>query len=505
MNEGFLSGDAAAVGIARGPARYGVEPPFSPDARFPELAALTSPGADGNTVHATVRESLRLLQLDADRYGTPAWNPLRDIVRPGDTVVVKPNFVRDFRESSGDNADCVITHGAVVRAVVDYVYLALEGRGRIVVADAPHNDADFTAIRRLTSIDAIAAFYRDRVGFPIDVYDLRPEAATKVDGVIVGHTPLPGDPAGYVAVDLGAASAFEEIGELCRLLYGSEYDRSELVSHHTGGRHEYLISKTVLDADCVISVPKMKTHKKTGITVNLKNLVGINGNKNWLPHHREGTPAQGGDQFADDGLTRRTERAVVTAFKKGFPALGPLRGLLARPLKSVGKAVFGDTNAGTVRSGNWHGNDTTWRMAVDLNRILFYADAAGRVHDRPVRRFFSVVDGLVAGEGNGPLDPTPVPAGVILCGRNPVAVDAMAARLMGFDVYRLPIVWRAADGRPLPLAGFALTDVRGRSNDADFDRVLPQIRGRALAFEPHFGWKGHLELAEASDEAGVLA
>jgi hypothetical protein len=144
-------------------------------------------------------------------------------------------------------------------------------------------------------------------------------------------------------------------------------------------------------------------------------------------------------------------------------------------------------------------------MAVDLNRILFYADAAGRVHDRPVRRFFSVVDGLVAGEGNGPLDPTPVPAGVILCGRNPVAVDAMAARLMGFDVHRLPIVWRAADARSLPLAGFALTDVRGRSNDADFDRALPQIRGRALAFEPHFGWKGHVELAEATDEAGVLA
>ena len=195
----------------------------------------------------------------------------------------------------------------------------------------------------------------------------------------------------------------------------------------------------------------------------------------------------------------------MTAFKRSFPALGPLRGLLAGPVKSVGKAVFGDTNAGTIRSGNWHGNDTTWRMAIDLNRILFYADAAGRVHETPVRRFFSIVDGIVAGEGNGPLDPAPVPAGVILSGRNPVAVDAMAARLMGFDVGKLPIVWRAAAPGRLPLAGFGLGEVRGRSNEPAFDRVLQAIRGRALGFEPHFGWKGHVELSEAVDEAGVLA
>jgi hypothetical protein len=34
-----------------------------------------------------------------------------------------------------------------------------------------------------------------------------------------------------------------------------------------------------------------------GMTCALKNLVGINANKNWLPHHTEGTPEQGGDQF----------------------------------------------------------------------------------------------------------------------------------------------------------------------------------------------------------------
>ena len=38
-------------------------------------------------------------------------------------MVLKPNFVRDFRESSPDHGDCLITHGSVIRAVLDYVYV----------------------------------------------------------------------------------------------------------------------------------------------------------------------------------------------------------------------------------------------------------------------------------------------------------------------------------------------------------------------------------------------
>jgi uncharacterized protein (DUF362 family) len=492
----FLSDRGSVVAIARGQQRYEALPPFSPSERFPEYPpALGGATSTANDAYRTVRESLRLLALDESRYGTAAWNPLQDWVAPGDTVVVKPNLVRDFRESSADHADCLITHGAVIRAVVDYVFIALAGRGRIVIADAPHSDADFDALRRITGIDRIADFYRETAGFPIEIYDLRPETAVKVDGVIVGHRRRAGDPAGYVAVDLGPHSAFVEIGDLCRLLYGAEYDRAELVRRHTGGRHEYLISKTVLQADCVIGVPKLKTHKKTGITVNMKNLVGINGNKNWLPHHREGTPAQGGDQFADSGVGRRTERSVVAAFKRYFPLLGPLRPALAGPMKTVGRAVFGDTNKGTIRSGNWYGNDTTWRMAIDLNRVLFYADAEGRLHDRPVRRFFSVVDGIIGGESNGPLDPKPRPAGVILAGANPVAVDAVAARLIGFDYRKLPIIHHAFASAPLPLASFTHDEITARENAG----------ASLIPFEPHFGWKGHVELLEAADEVGVLA
>ncbi|MEE9293574.1 MAG: DUF362 domain-containing protein [Phycisphaerae bacterium] len=482
------------VGIAVGPSSYAAQAPFSPSERYPEYPHADGAGECGlNHAYASVRRALQLLGCDAQGFGSAEWNPLGEILGPGDSVVLKPNFIRDFRETHPGHADCLITHGSVIRAVLDYVYIALKGRGRVVVADSPQNDADFQAIRRIVGLDEIQDFYSNLVGFEIAVHDLRPEQAKKIDGVIVGHERLSGDPAGYVKVNLGLRSAFAPINDLCHLLYGSEYDTSELHSHQHDDVHEYLIAKTILEAGCVISLPKLKTHKKTGITINMKNLVGINGNKNWLPHHREGTPGQGGDQFADDGLKHRMERVTLAGFKRVFPFLGALRPVVAGPIKALGKRVFGDTNTDTIRSGNWYGNDTTWRMVIDLNRILQYADVSGTLHDRPVRRFFSVVDGIVAGEGNGPLDPTPKAVGLAVAGYNPVAVDLACVRLMGFDYQRLPVLQQALDEHPLPLAPFAPDDVVVESNDQRLCGPVRNIREWNEAFEPHFGWKGHVE------------
>jgi len=487
------------VAVVNGACGYESRPPFSPHHAWPEYpfdAATTS--GEPNPGYEAVREALALLRLDAGRMGTPKWNPLGDIVGPGDTVVLKPNLVRHFRDSNPDPADCVMTHGSVIRAVLDYAYLALGGEGRLIIADAPHNDADFAEVRRQIGLDEIQEFYRRYAKLPVAVHDLRPEEAAKIDGVIVGHTPLPGDPAGYVTADLGRHSMFAEVTHLCHLLYGSEYDTGELHRHHHDQVHEYRISKTILNADVVISLPKLKTHKKTGITVNMKNLVGINGNKNWLPHHREGTPAQGGDQFPDNRLRHRLERSSVAIFKQWFPRLGRLRPLIAGPVKALGKQLFGDTNVDAIRSGNWHGNDTTWRMVIDLNRILAYADSEGRIHNRPVRRFFSVVDGIIAGEGNGPMDPVPKNAGLVLAGFNPVAVDLACARLMGFDHVKLPVLNRCLDDHSLPLVNFDVSKVVARSNDRRFQRPLREFSGPCYAFAPHFGWRGHIEIGPAA-------
>ena len=486
---------SAVISISTGHNGYPSKPPYSPTSDYPEYSFGPVAIADGaNPAYEGVREALQLLELDAEHYGRKDWNPMGEIIRPGNTVVLKPNFIRDFRETQPGHEDCLITHGSVIRAALDYVYIALKGEGRIIIADAPQNDADFDVIRRIARLSEIQEFYSRHADFEVEVYDLRPEKARKIDGVIVGHERLPGDPVGYVKANLGQHSAFNEISHLCHLLYGAEYDTSELRSHHHGNTHEYLISKTILDADCIINLPKLKTHKKTGITVSMKNLVGINGNKNWLPHHREGTPAQGGDQFADDGIKHRIERGAMACFRNLFPLFGPLRRVIAKPVKALGKGIFGDTNTNTIRSGNWYGNDTTWRMVIDLNRILMYADRNGHLQDNPARRIFCIVDGIVGGEGNGPLDPTPKPVGIVLAGKNPVAVDLVCARLMGFDYKRLPVLRQALDNHSLPITAFEHDELVCKSNDQQFDRSLDEFDRMSLAFEPHFGWQKHVEL-----------
>jgi len=52
-------------------------------------------------------------------------------------------------------------------------------------------------------------------------------------------------------------------------------------------------------------------------------------------------------------------------------------------------------------------------------------------------RQFAIVDGIVGMEGNGPIQGTPKAAGVIVAGRDPVAVDATACRIMRIDPLRV--------------------------------------------------------------------
>jgi uncharacterized protein (DUF362 family) len=487
------------VAIATGAGKYGDAPPFGPDTSFPEYAFGKKGMCGSNPAYASVRESFALLGLDSSNYGTPEWNPLGDLIRPGETVVLKPNFVRHLHEKEERGIECIITSGSILRAVLDYVAIALRGNGRVVVSDAPQCESRFEEIAAFTGLYDIRSFYRDHSDIQIDIVDLRREYTEKVDGVIIGHRELPGDPAGYTVVDLGRDSAFMPVNQYNDRLYGSEYDRSEVADHHHGDVHEYLISRTIMDADVYINLPKLKTHKKVGVTLNLKNLVGINGNKNWLPHHREGVPANGGDQYADSGVSERLERVLLAGFKRVFPMLGPLRKYVGGVAKKTGRAAFGDTETSRIRSGNWYGNDTTWRMVLDLNRALRYADGEGCLHDTPRRRYFSVVDGVVAGEGNGPMGCDARNAGVVVAGIDALAVDLACARIMGFDYRKIPTLLQALAPHRYPMGTVPYGQVQCLSNEQAYNRRLAEIVGSCLAFNPHFGWVGHLEVDSKED------
>lgn len=73
---------------------------------------------------------------------------------------------------------------------------------------------------------------------------------------------------------------------------------------------------------------------------------------------------------------------------------------------------------------------------------------------------FSVMDGTVCGNGAGPRTMVPVAGNVILAGADSVAIDAVAARLMGFDPMAIPYLRMCherglgvADPRAIDLAG----------------------------------------------------
>jgi hypothetical protein len=204
-----------------------------------------------------------------------------------------------------------------------------------------------------------------------------------------------------------------------------------------------------LDADLFINLPKLKTHRKTGITCALKNLVGINGDKNWLPHHTDGCPGDGGDERPSLGWADWVETRIKPIVQIATLKAPGLAGAVYRVARRRGPKMF-DGGGPTIRNGNWQGNDTCWRMALDLNRALLFANRDGTLRTRTQpKRYFCIVDGIVGGQGNGPIDPDPVFSNVLIAGENPAEVDAVAARLMGFEIERLPIVIRAFDAHDL--------------------------------------------------------
>ncbi len=497
-----LSTNHPVVAIARGPAVYPIEAPYNPDTRWPEYSAKLPVGTEANPVYATVREALRLLGLDAVHYGTPAWNPLAEIIQPGQTVVIKPNFVLSDHYRGG-NPFSVVTHPAVLRAVVDYVWLATGGGGRIIIADTPQLDCDFEQLMERSRLRDVSELYRRVFGADIPIRDLR-NSWFRYEGENyfasqANRRALPGDPDGSTQVDLGRRSAFHAVGT--RAYYGADFNREETQSHHSGGRHDYMVSNTILGADVLISVPKLKVHKKVGVTLNAKGLVGTVTNKNYLIHYTLGGTETGGDQYPSNVLSasERTlmklqrflyDRLLARKDKLGnrmFLAIyNPFR-RLARPLirKSTDKINLYD-------GGNWHGNDSAWRMVADLMTIARFADREGVIRTTPQRRQFSFVDGIIGGEGNGPLFPDARPEGVILAGESYLAVDAAAARLMGFDPRRIPWMSELMRSSDLDFQLRHLPDIDIRSEVPGWSDLF-QSRDPALDFKPHPGWMDHIE------------
>src|SRR5207247_2425283 len=223
-------------------------------------------------------EALEALGLTAAQARTPAWNPLGALVGPGQHVVIKPNFVssRNFHHRyAQDEFLCCCTHPSVIRPLIDLAWRALDGHGTISIAEAPLEGGQFENTLAALGVTAMVETLRARDGVPLELIDLRDfqivprmlldDLAVAGRSLNVGaleRRPLPGDPRGYRTVDLGAASSFAGLDGRCDGLRFHHSNPGLPSLHHREGRHEYSFGNTVLAADLLISMPKMKSHKK---------------------------------------------------------------------------------------------------------------------------------------------------------------------------------------------------------------------------------------------------
>lgn len=78
--------------------------------------------------------------------------------------------------------------------------------------------------------------------------------------------------------------------------------------------------------------------------------------------------------------------------------------------------------------------------------VLHWAGIDNSVLDinATVRPDFAIIDGIVGMEGNGPIQGTPKPSGVLIVGDDPVAVDATGTRVMGLLPEKIKYLTQAA-------------------------------------------------------------
>lgn len=440
---------------------------------YPEFASKNSDMvlSPHNQVYEMVRNTLAALNLDQEHFGTDRWNPFAEFIAKGDTVLIKPNMVLHFNGAKDCGMDCLVTHPAIVRAVIDYVVLALGDSGRIILADAPVQSCDFEVLIRELKYDKIADVFLKQ-GIYIELMDLRCFASCNED----------------VEVMMGKDSAFHfqenkynASGEFRVTNYLPEY----MKKYHKGDKHTYSIAKALIDADVIINLPKPKTHRKAGITASLKNMVGCVARKECLPHHTKGSKAERGDEYLKRSLFKKMQTDLqekidkLTAEGKKKPGIYSIADIF---LYKAARLFRADR----YKEGSWYGNDTLWRTVCDICRIVMYADKNGTMTSEYRRKMFVLADMIVAGEGEGPLCPSPRFSGILVGGSEQIAVDTLISALMGFSPERIPTIVNAGFGSRYRLPH---SDVEVSSNHSLFHgKSIQEIKERMTPFVPTSGW-----------------
>ncbi|HEX2959585.1 MAG TPA: DUF362 domain-containing protein [Chitinispirillaceae bacterium] len=466
---------------------YPANCPFDPPEVYPELE---SSGVDPtNTVFAMVRSTFVDLGMDATNIGTSLWNPFGEFIHPGMNVFIKPNTVVHEHEK-GKDLFSVIVHPSIIRPVLDYVCKALDGKGSIVIGDCQLYSSDYDKMMKNSGLGELLEWYMKKTNVKLSWFDLRLNKAKRT--WLYGRwarKKIEHDPMGYQFVNLGERSRFKGIDSSRLRIAIASY--KNMYKHHCNGRHEYLFPRSFLQSDAVINIAKLKTHRRTAVTLAMKNYMGIPAYKDSLPHFTLGSQEEGGDQYIYPSVRKRICTFLHDQVQSS--CFIPVKFICAVVKKLLWNSHYLLPFKDNVYEAMWWGNDTLWRTLGDLNEIVEFSDKNGIIQDESQRSQFVLIDGIIGGEGDGPLACDPVQSGVVFAGTSPCVVDAVAATYMGFDVEKIPLIrnaFRAAQCA-CPLFNGKLEDIKVYVDG--MNEIYDKFRMRKyVSFQPHPQWVGHI-------------
>lgn len=412
-------------------------------------------------------------------------------------IVLKPNWVMHETDPAFP-IRALVTDARVIEATAEACLKLFPQAESILIGDCPLQFADWPSLCQQCGLAERMECLVSKSQGKVVMRDLRQEVFRKVEGNFLTGSDAPhGDPAGYRVVALGNRSHLEPLSGQAERFAVNDYSAAVTSSNHARGSHNYFISQSVLNADLIINLPKWKTHGKSGITAALKNLVGINADKAYLPHFRRGAPKWDGDEYGNENRwlywaqttlresLQKRSRLAFKLLKPGWEALKKLRGIETRLDDPAARPKHF-----YAAGGSWFGNDTIWRMIYDLNLVIRYANAAGQLEAQPQRHYFCIVDGLISGEGNGPLQPLPRATDWLVFGNDPFAIDAALCHFMGFAVEKVPLL---AHRREFAGSDWGQFDLAGLAAELDGRSIRVAESPINFRFVPAPGWRNHIE------------
>ena len=382
----------------------------------------------------------QVLPLSPDITEYIKWNPLGKYIKPGMKVFILCNFVFHRRPGESEldfQGKC--THGSVVAAVLEYCLRAVGKEGTVFVGNAPLQSCDWPTVFHDTGVDKVINQCQQK-GYRVIGRDLR-LFVTRLKSIGTLKFVEERESTNGIEIDLGESILLDELytDETKPKFRITDYDPKRIEAFHRRGSHRYIIHRQILESDVIIHIPKLKTHEKVGVTLGIKGCVGTIGHKDCLAHHRFGSPNQGGDEYPENWSIK-----VMNSKLHDFVFSSYCPWILKLPLQVMDRGIRRLIRMfDGVLAGAWHGNDTAWRMALDMARILHYADKYGELKSTRQRESIMFVDGIVGGEGEGPLSPQGVKSSILIFSDNIALGDKILCRLMGYDPDDIPIIREA--------------------------------------------------------------